>query len=168
MLERGKITVARFASGVAIRIEGSATISESPVVHGFAEEVLREGSQQVVVDLADCTYVDSTFLGGLVGLFKRHGGAGGARFAIFAPEPRRRALFGVSRLDTILPFVDSVPVASQPGVPIEAHAPTSRDELARYIVECHRRLAELGGPEAQDFSLVADAIAAELDGDRRR
>jgi anti-sigma B factor antagonist len=168
MAERGKITVVRFASGVIIRVEGSGTMSESPVLHAFAEEVLRDRGQQVIVELAACTYMDSTFLGGLVGLFKRYGVGGGNRFAIFAPEPRRRSLFGVSRLDTILPFVDEVPVSAEEGMPLEAEALTSRDELARYIVECHRRLAEIGGPEAQDFARVADAIAAEVDIERRR
>jgi anti-sigma B factor antagonist len=167
MAERAKILVARFATGVVIRVEGAGTIGESPVVNAFAEEVLRDRGQRVIVDLTACTYMDSTFLGGLVGLFKRYAAGGGARFAIFAPEPQRRALFGVSRLDTILPFVDAIPVSAETGVPLEAPAATSRDDLARYIIECHRRLAEIGGPEAQDFARVADAIAAQVDVDRR-
>ncbi len=169
MAERGKITVVRFASGVVIRVEGAGTMSESPVLHAFADEVLRDRGQRVIVELAACTYMDSTFLGGLVGLFKRHGAGAENRFAIFAPEPLRRSLFGVSRLDTILPFVDELPVSvsAEQGMPLDTQAVTSRDELARYIVECHRRLAELGGPEAQDFARVADAIAAEVDVERR-
>lgn len=166
MAERAKITVARFSSGVVIRVERAGTISESPVMHAFAEEVLRDRSQRVIVDLAACNYMDSTFLGGLVGLFKRHARTG--RFAIFAPEPQRRSLFGVNRLDTILPFVDEVPLSSEEGMPLENQAPASREELARYVVECHRRLAEIGGPEAQEFARVADAIAAEVDSEPAR
>lgn len=164
MAERAKITVARFADGVAVQVDGAGTMSESPVVYAFAEETLRASGQRVIVNLADCTYLDSTFLGGLVGLLKRHGAAG--RFAIHAPPPKRQDLFGISRLDKVLPFVDALP-PTEATVPLEARAQLSRDELGAYIVECHRRLAELGGDQADDFGRVADALAGELDGRRR-
>jgi anti-sigma B factor antagonist len=165
-MQPAKITVARFAEGVAVRVDGAGTMSESPVVHAFAEEILKSGDQRVIVNLSTCTYLDSTFLGGLVSLLKRHGGDG-AHFAIYAPQPTRQSLFSVSRLDTLLPFVDDIPALSDESRPLEIRHPMSRDELAHYIVECHRRLAELGGAEAQDFGRVADALAGELAGQRR-
>jgi len=163
MATRAKITASRTASGVVIRMGGAGTIGESPVVHAFAEEVLRDPGQRVIVDLTACTYMDSTFLGGLIGLFKRHGADG--RFALHAPEPLRKELFGASRLDTVLPFVDEVP-PSHGESQLEAQPMASREELAHYVVECHRRLAEMGGPEAVEFSRVADAIAAEIESKR--
>ena len=167
MVERAKISVARFAEGVAVLVDGAGTMSESPVVHAFAEEVLKAGEKRLIVNLAGCTYLDSTFLGGLVSLLKRHGGDA-SRFAIYAPPPRRQSLFGVSRLDKLLPFVDQIPPLDAPELPLEARAQLSRDELGRYIVECHRRLAELGGEHAQAFGQVADALAGELDSGRNR
>ena len=167
MVERAKITVGRFNEGVAVRVEGAGTMSESPVVHAFAEEVLKASGQRLVINLGACTYLDSTFLGGLVSLFKRHGGDPG-RYAIYAPPPIRQTLFGVSRLDKLLPFVDQLPALEGGQLPLEPGAPMSREELARYIVECHRRLAELGGECAQDFGRVADAIAGELETATRR
>lgn len=163
MGQRAKITMSRSASGVVIRVVGAGTIAESPLVHAFAEQTLRDPEQRVVIDLSAVTYVDSTFLGGLVGLFRRHGGSG-ARFAIFAPEPLRRPLFGVSRLDTILPFVDEEPVTFDEGISVDVQLPTSADDLARHVADCHRRLAEIGGPEAKEFARVADAITAEVEG----
>jgi anti-sigma B factor antagonist len=165
MSERAKITVARFAQGVSVQVDGAGTMSESPLVYAFAEETLKTDGQQVIVDLSACTYLDSTFLGGLVGLHKRHAAEPG-RFAIFAPLPRRQNLFGVSRLDRILPFVEVLP-SLDGDLPLETRPQLSRDELGRYIVDCHRRLAELGGEQAQDFGHVAEALAGELDGRRR-
>jgi anti-sigma B factor antagonist len=165
MSERAKITVARFAQGVAVQVEGAGTMAESPVVYAFAEEILKTTSQRVIVNLAACSYLDSTFLGGLVGLLKRHGGDS-SRFAIYAPAPRRQNLFAVSRLDKILPFVDVLPPI-EAALPLEARSQMSRDELGHYIVDCHRRLAELGGDQAQDFGRVADALEGELEGRRR-
>ena len=45
---------------------------------------------------------------------------------------------------------------------LEALPNASKEELGHYIVECHRRLAELGGPQAQAFGRVADALETEL------
>ena len=165
MAQRAKLTVSRSASGVVIHVAGAGTISESPVVHAFADQMLADHGQRVTIHLASCTYMDSTFLGGLVSLFRRHGTSG--RFAIFAPEPERRVLFGVSRLDTILPFVDDLPPASADVQSLEINALASSDELARYVADCHRRLAELGGAEAAEFARVADALGAELERNRR-
>jgi hypothetical protein len=186
MGERAKISVARFPEGVTVRVEGPGTMSESRVVHAFAEKVLTEPppeprkehnkeqqTQRVIIDLAACTYLDSTFLGGLVSLLKRHGGgtpggrtgeeAGNGRFAIFAPAEKRRLLFSVSRLDQLLPFVSDLPATSGArDLSLEALPNASKEELGRYIVECHRRLAELGGAEAQAFGGVADALESEL------
>jgi anti-anti-sigma regulatory factor len=163
MAQGAKITVARFSSGVTIRVEGRGTISESPVVHAFAERVLRDPGQQVIIDLSACAYMDSNFLGGLVSLFKRDRNSGGSRFAIFVPEAERRSMFGASRLDTIFPFVDFLPPAIEATFELEAQGTVSREELAAYVIECHQRLAEIGGPEAQEFARVADAIAGEVE-----
>jgi anti-anti-sigma regulatory factor len=166
MAARSNITVARFSSGVTIRVDGPGTIGESQLMHAFALEVLRgDAARRVIIDLADCAYMDSTFLGGLISLFRRHSAG---RFAVYAPGVRRRALFGQSRLDTVLPFVDELPAAGD-HIRLDApQIPSAGDDLARHVIDCHRRLAELGGPDAPELARVADAIAAELDADRRR
>jgi hypothetical protein len=172
---RAVITVARFPEGVTLRIQGPGTMSESRVVHAFAEQVLGDASQRVVFDLSACSYVDSTFLGGLVSLYKRYvagasppagsqaGGEPVGRFAIFAPAEQRRLLFSVSRLDELLPFLETLPAADGAhDLSLEVVPEISKDDLARYIMDCHRRLAELGGAEAQAFGRVADALEIEL------
>ncbi|HEY0715783.1 MAG TPA: STAS domain-containing protein [Polyangia bacterium] len=161
MPDRSRISVARYDRGVCIRVEGAGTVAESPVMHAFAERVLANGRGNVIIDLGACNYLDSTFLGGLVSLFKREA-ANGGRFAIYAPAPARQSLFSTSRLDRVFPFVDELPAVGGECLPLEAHIATSRDDLGQYVVECHRRLAELGGPEAETFGRVADAIANEI------
>jgi anti-anti-sigma regulatory factor len=159
MGDRASVSAARFPGGVTVKVEGPGTMSESRVVHAFAEEILKQPRERVLIDLQACSYLDSTFLGGLVSLLKRHGDQ---RFAIYAPADKRRLLFSVSRLDQLLPFSDEAPPGGEPDLSLEVAPLASREELAHYIVECHRRLAELGGAEAQDFGRVADALEGEL------
>ena len=167
MGERAKISVARFSQGVTVRVVGPGTMSESRLVHAFADQVLGgQSSQQVIFDLSGCSYLDSTFLGGLVSLHKRYGtgrAEGDGRFSIFAPAEQRRLLFSVSRLDQLLSFAAELPAASaDQDLSLEVDPYASKEDLTRYILECHRRLAELGGPDAQDFGRVADALENEL------
>ena len=164
-----KTTAFRCSGGVLVRVEGSGTMPESRVVHAFAEQALAQPATRLIVDLESCSYLDSTFLGGLVGLFKRHGGREG-RFVIRLAESRRASLFGVSGLDQLLPFVSEAPaVEENTRVPLAFDKGASKEELTKYVIECHRRLAELGGPQAPAFQGVAEALEGQLGrGDRRR
>ena len=168
-VQTAKTTAFRFPGGVVLRVEGKGTMPESRVLHAFAEQALSESSTRLIVDLEGCSYLDSTFLGGLVGLFKRHGGSEG-RFAIRLAESRRASLFGVSGLDRLLPFVTEAPaVEENTCLPLAFEGGASKEELTKYVIECHRRLAELGGPHAPAFQGVAEALEGQLGrADRRR
>jgi len=60
---------------------------ESPAMRAFALQVLdEEGGPSLDIDLTTCEYLDSTFLGGLVGLFRRFEQSTiSGRFAIAGP-----------------------------------------------------------------------------------
>jgi anti-anti-sigma regulatory factor len=137
---------------------------ESPAVRAFALQVLDErGSPTLEIDLTDCEYLDSTFLGGLIGLYRRFEQPGtSGRLAIAGPTEVLHHLLGPSRLDGILPLRSDRPELLGEEVPIPPQALDSH-ELGRHILECHRRLAELGGANAAVFGPIADQLARDLD-----
>jgi anti-sigma B factor antagonist len=148
--------------GLRLALEGRGTLLESPAVRELVEHVLADPTARVIIDLSRCTYVDSTFLGMLVGLHKRYG-APPSRYAIAASPETRRALFSVSRLDSVLCFVPAAPEYSGQTSTLAA-SPAAGEALGRHVLESHRALAQLGGAEAEGFRGVAEALAAELDG----
>ena len=93
----------------------------------------------VVVDLSHCDYLDSTFLGCLLGLHRQYGTT---RLRIAAPPDRTRKLFGPTKLDIALRVTADVPPVLGDYVAIAPEAINSQD-MARHIMECHRRLAEI-------------------------
>ena len=159
------VKVGRIRSGYRIRVEGRGTLRESPAVHEFAVHALRDGASTLVVDLSACEYLDSTFLGGLVDLHRRHGAGQPPRLLIAASPAVRRQAFAANHLEPLFRYVDECPevIGEDRIIP----APTLRaSDLGSHILECHRRLAEVGGPNQSAFGAVAEGLTRELAGSR--
>jgi anti-anti-sigma factor len=157
--------VLRFGStetGFVIRLEGRGTLHESPSLLAYAEHLLqRVSSKTVVLDLECCEYLDSTCLGTLVSLHQRFGSPEPPQFLVSGSSEAIERLLSPTRLDQVLALVDAPPDC--PGEWLEI--PTTsleRQEFCRHLMDCHRRLAELGGPRAAAFHVVADELAKEL------
>lgn len=161
----GTVKVGRTADGYCVRVEGRGTMRESPGVMEFAAGTLGRGAG-VAVDLTACEYLDSTFLGCLLSLYKRGQGAAGTGgsangFVIAAPADRRRRLLGPTRLDAVLRSADAPPPVVGEWVDLSA-ADLSPAELSRHVMDCHRRLAEVDGPNRDAFQRIADQMARDL------
>jgi anti-sigma B factor antagonist len=162
MSNANPITAGPTDQGVRLTVEGRGTLVESQSLRELVDAALAEPGARVIIDLDRCTYLDSTFLGMLVGVHKKYG-APPSRYAIVASLEARRTLFSLSRLDGVLCFVPAPPAYSSEPQSLAAHA-IAADVLGRHVVEAHRELAQLGGAEADRFRAVADAVAAELAG----
>ncbi len=64
----GCIEVARAGDTVIFRVVGLGSVANAGTLWQFAERSLGEGWRRFALDLAECTGLDSTFLGSLVGL----------------------------------------------------------------------------------------------------
>ena len=154
------LKVARTPTGYCIRIEGRGTMRESPAAAEFAGKSLEAEGATLVVDLSACEHLDSTFLGCLVEM-RRRAGKASPRFAVSAPEDRAKKLLGPTKLDLVLKPTAEPPQVVGNFVTLPAVDPTSPD-LMRHVMECHRLLAELGGPQQAAFAAIADNIEREL------
>src|SRR5687768_15889346 len=97
------LKVGRTPNGYCVRVEGRGTMRESRAVHEFASQsVGGERGETLTVDLADCDYLDSTFLGCLVELHRKLGAARPPRFAVVTSPERAKRLFGPMCLDQVL------------------------------------------------------------------
>lgn len=156
------VKVGRTEAGYRVRVEGHGTMRSSPAVHAFALRSLEDPSAGgLVVDLSACEYLDSTFLGCLVDLHRRYGTARPPRFEVAAPAETLRRLFGSTQLDRLLKVLPTAPAT----VGGEVELPTENlavPELGRHLLECHRRLAEVDGPNQAAFRRIVDRLEAEL------
>jgi anti-anti-sigma regulatory factor len=137
---------------------------ESRVFHAYARRCLEAGRGEscLTLDLSECDRLDSTFLGALVDLHKRYNAGGRQRFAVAGPSEVRREILGVSRLDQLVPVCDAAPESHCEATELTADTPADPRELGAHVMECHRVLAEQGGPSSEAFARVAEQLEREL------
>lgn len=153
-----ELFVGRIHDCAVVRIVGRGTMHESPAFRKLVEANLNCGP--VIFDAERCEYLDSTFLGCLIGLQKKSEQSRG-RFAIAASHEVQLKLFSLSSLYKYFDFVepDASKVQSLERVDIDQ---LDAQSLGRHVMQCHGTLAERGGREAPAFRAIAERLAEEL------
>ena len=97
-----KILVARSADLGFIKVVGRGSFQNSGCLKAFYQQLLKEGVHRFVVDLEACTYLDSTFLGILLGLGLKLKDAGNGLLHILNASPRNMELLKNLGLDRLI------------------------------------------------------------------
>lgn len=97
-----KILVARSADLGFIRVVGRGSFQNSGCIKAFYQQLLKEGVGRFVVDLGACTYLDSTFLGILLGLGLKLKEANNGLLRILNASPRNLELLKNLGLDRLI------------------------------------------------------------------
>jgi anti-sigma B factor antagonist len=97
-----KILVARSADLGFIKVAGRGSFQNSGCLKAFYQELLKDGVTRFVVDLGACTYLDSTFLGILLGLGLKLKEAGSGLLRILNASPRNLELLKNLGLDRLI------------------------------------------------------------------
>lgn len=152
-----------------IRFEGKGSFLNSPALKAFGDSRIQDGESLLVVDLAACTGMDSTFMGTLAGLAARLSAVPGGRLQIASPcERNRRSLedLGLDFLMDIDP-PDAVWRGSLDSIHGSLHVPRAsadgnRLHRTRHVLEAHRNLAAINEDNARGFADVVSALTREL------
>lgn len=155
------LKVARTRGGYCVRVEGRGTMRQSHSAAEFMGKSLAAPGAAVVVDLSACDYLDSTFLGCLVDMHRRAGKEKPPRFVVYAPPEKVQKLLQPMRLDLVLNATEQPPEVAGEFVTLPAAEPGTPDVM-RHVMECHRLLADVGGPQKAVFTAIADNIEREL------
>ncbi len=154
------ITVGRTAVGFVVRVGHHGTLRESRALAEFVAHA--QAPVDIDLDLSAAVYLDSTFLGSLMGLHKRINLARQGQFRICGPLEHVRRLLGKTRLDNVLPLAAEIKALVGDEHAISQEAIDSTD-LAHFIADAHRKLAELGGPDSLAYAKVAERLDEETD-----
>ena len=172
-----KILVARDTNLGFVKIVGRGSFQNAGCLKSFYTQVLRNGVDRFVIDLDACTYLDSTFLGTLLGLGLKLKDAGKGLLHILNASPRNLELLhnlGLDRLFVIGGQAQSnghangsngsLPPAaldSQQLKEIHCHSLT-RIEAGPNILEAHEALMEFDPRNVPKFKDVVEFLREDL------
>ena len=156
---------ATFESSTAVvRVRGRAQAHQCPAFRRFAEEMLAGRANRLQVDLSECEYFDSTFLGTLLSLRKTPGQDGGSMLTLVAPSEQCLQILGrmgaksLFRIDSGCSLDDtqewSVLPEEQPG--------QCGLDFKRNVVEAHQELAQVESPLQDKYRMIAEMAAKDL------
>ena len=172
-----KILVARSADLGFVKVVGRGSFQNSGCLKAFYQQLLKEGVSRFVVDLDACTYLDSTFLGILLGLGLKLKDAGTGLLHILNANPRNLELLRNLGLDRLI-IIDGgnssgsgggngLGAGSLNGVKEEGleevpcPVPT-REEAAPTILEAHENLMQFDPRNIPKFKDVVEFLREDL------
>jgi len=94
------LTIHQTGTGTVVRCTGRITSQMTPALKGTVKPLIANGNT-VVLDLSDVTYMDSSGLGAIVGLYASAKVAG-CQFKLINLNQRLKELFRVTRLFELL------------------------------------------------------------------
>jgi anti-sigma B factor antagonist len=101
-VEASKILVARSANLGFVKVVGRGSFQNSGCFKAFYQQLLKEKVDRFVIDLEACTYLDSTFLGILLGLGLKLRAAGNGLLHILNASQRNVELLKNLGLDRLI------------------------------------------------------------------
>ena len=134
------------------KVDGRGTMHQSSSLRRQAEACISAGALRIDVDLRDCTYMDSTFLGTLIFLDKQLRQRQG-RFSLIAPSPACTKLLRQMGLDEYMnEQADAVsPTTGWSELPAGGG---DSQTMRRTVEQAHQELAALPGKAGAQFDEV--------------
>lgn len=163
------ITIGIFEGFSWIRCEGKGSFLNSPLMKAFGDERIAAGERVLVVDLAECAGMDSTFMGTLAGMAARLSAVEGGVLQIAdAGERNCRSLedLGLDFLMEINPQsapwrtrIDEVRAELKPAQSAQSLLQKQR---ALHVLQAHEVLSGLNDRNAREFSNVVDTLREQV------
>lgn len=164
-MENSKILVARKDDLAFIQVCGRGSFQNAGGVKSFYQELLQQGVSRFVVDLNDCTYLDSTFLGTLTGLGMRlkEKSAGKGKLHIVNVNARNVELLRNLGLDRLF-NIDVQPrdFANTTHLKEVEPQPIDKTESAQQMLEAHENLMQWDAKNVPKFKEVVTYLKEDL------
>ncbi len=164
-METSKILVARSGNLGFVKVVGRGSFQNSGCLKTFYLQLLKDNVDKFVIDLDACTYLDSTFLGILLGLGLKLKAAGNGLLHILNASPRNVELLKNLGLDRLI-NIDAKPIDLNgvAGQKLEALDCTvlTKAEAGPTILEAHETLMEFDPRNVPKFKDVVEFLREDL------
>ena len=159
------ILVGQFNEFIWVRCDGKGSFHNSPEMKHWIDGRLKKGVQHLVIDLAHCTAMDSTFMGTIAAAAMKLMQTGGLMEIAHVSDKNRESLKDLG-LDSIMVINPSEPVWVDQLETIYAKLSTPKStqstDSTQHIFDAHKQLCEADADNTSKFNAVLDCLEAEL------
>lgn len=143
------------------RVHGLASMTNCLCLRDFVDQMLADGHSFLVVDLADCTGMDSTFMGLLAGAatFEVQGRPVGVA-VVNASEALVRLLRSVGLNELV--YIETAPFETPDLQFVRLEEQPNEEERLRLIRNAHRNLIRLSDKNEELFGTLVSALEIEM------
>ncbi|MCK5708110.1 MAG: STAS domain-containing protein [Candidatus Aureabacteria bacterium] len=153
------IKVGSFENSLKIQIEGNATWENAKYFLEFIKKYVNEGKKSVLIDVAECAYMDSTYFGVLVELAEYVESKPDGEFYIGNASSKLLEDIKTIGLDKIVCLADSDTCIKYKDIETVAgqFAETySKIQKAKQILKAHQILEKLSEHNKEEFGNVVE------------
>ncbi|QSR85642.1 STAS domain-containing protein [Methylacidimicrobium sp. B4] len=144
-----------------LKVIGAGSFEHSFSLRQYCENFIQCGSERFLVDLTECTYLDSTFLGTLAGPALKLRKTGGT-FQVAGSSRRVAESIRTLGLDRLFECVEHLtPYDAGDLRPLESGAP-HRETTGELLLQAHQTLLECDPKNAPKFQDLVSYLSAEV------
>lgn len=164
--DNNKILVGKFKSISWIRCEGKGSFNNSQRMKQWAEAHIDAGGNVIVVDLEECTGMDSTFMGTMAGIAMKLAKLPNGVLQVVGANHRNKSSLEDLGLCMLLevdpenpewkPNMNSMRASLKEGPEL------STNDSFEHVLDAHKLLCEADENNDEKFSTVLDVLEAEL------
>lgn len=150
---------------VWVRVAGKGNFLNSGNFKDFSREMVNRGYREFVVDLEQCSMMDSTFMGTMAGVALRLRELGHGHLHVVHCGPRSRELLTGLGLDQIFDIHangSTAPACRALGDESNATAPVHKHEQAQQMLDAHEALCEAAPQNLSRFKDVLEYLKQDL------
>ncbi len=149
------------------KVIGKGSFQNAPRLKAFATEMIHRGYREFVLDMKECTVMDSTFMGVLTGIAQRLMQMGHGGLHIIHLNERNRDLLQNLGLDQLFDIKPDLAVYEKPDeLEPEALPSTAEEadqkEVAKIMYDAHKTLSDINPENAHKFKDVLDYLRQDL------
>jgi len=158
-METGEVFLSEKDGINFIRVKGNASFACAPPLRELAKKLAAEPFGGLKIDLAECTWMDSTFMG-MLAMLGLNAKKKGVPAEIFNASGQNEKLLCGLGLNKVFSFqVGTFDAADTPAASV-ASTPENR---ARNVLDAHQTLMDIDEGNVQKFEKVVEYVKKDID-----
>ncbi len=161
MANNGELLISSQDGEYRIKVSGRATFDCAPPLRDLAKSLVNETFSAIRIDLKDCIWMDSTFMGVLAMLGLRARSAKAVLEICSASEQNQALLAGLG-LKKLFLFTDHT-FSADGDWKTGGTQPVQMAEGAATVLEAHKTLMDVDEQNVEKFEKVVDLVQQDID-----